>query len=57
MIAAKRVMTVVPVTTVPGISKEDVLVFIIADPVVATFRLCELGGFAAQATPRTTIIF
>jgi hypothetical protein len=42
----------IPMATVPGIRKENVLVFVIANPLPTTFRFCQLGGFSAQTTPR-----
>jgi hypothetical protein len=52
MIAAERIMTVVPVTAVSRIREQDVLILIVTDPVVTTFRFRQLPCLAAQAAPR-----
>jgi hypothetical protein len=47
MIAAQGITAVVPMATVPGIREQDVLVLVIANPLPATSRFRQPGGFAA----------
>jgi hypothetical protein len=41
----------IPTTAIPGIRKENIVVFVVTDPIATTLRLCKPGGLAAQATP------
>ncbi len=50
MEVAKCVSPVVSGATVPGKGEHDIAVFVVADPVPATFRLDQVPGLTAQPT-------
>ena len=48
MVGAKRFVAVIPMATVRGIGEQHILVFVVANPLAATFRAGEFALLAAQ---------
>jgi hypothetical protein len=49
MMTAECVAPVVATATVAGIREQDVLIFVVADPLAATFASCEVLSATAQS--------
>jgi hypothetical protein len=51
VIAAQSKATMIAIAAIPSIRKQDVLAFIVTNPLAATVRFRQVGGLAAQSTP------
>jgi hypothetical protein len=56
MVATESEAPVIATATVAGVGKQDVLIFVVADPLAATLGSRKLLGTAAQATAASTAL-